>query len=62
MMQTISNHPGDAVNEERSNNSAVNRSNWDEVMRSSKLRKVESLHSKLELAMLVASMCPHDAA
>jgi hypothetical protein len=31
-------------------------------MKLGKLRKVKTLHSKLELAMLVASICSHDAA
>jgi hypothetical protein len=30
-------------------------------MKSGKLRKVETLRSELELAMLVGSICSHDA-
>jgi hypothetical protein len=55
MMQAVSNHLGDAVNERRSNN-------WEEVMKSGKWRKVETLHYELELAMLVAFVHSHDGA
>jgi hypothetical protein len=60
MMQTFSTHLGDTVDEERSSNYGMNWSHWDEVMKSGKLGKIETLYCKLELAVLIASMNPHD--
>jgi hypothetical protein len=60
MMQTPSTHLGDTVDEERSGNYEMNWSNWDEVMKSGKLMKIETLCCRLELAMLIASMHSHD--
>jgi hypothetical protein len=60
MMQTFSIYLGDTVYEERGSNYGINWSNWDEVMKSGKLMKIETLYCKLELAVLIASMHPHD--
>jgi hypothetical protein len=59
-MQTSSTHLGDAVDEERNSNYEMNWSNWDEMMKSGKLMKVETLRYKLELTVLIASIHSHD--
>jgi hypothetical protein len=61
-MQISSTHLGDIVDEERSSNCELKWSNWVKVLKSDKLREIETLWYKLKLAVLVASMHSHDDA
>jgi hypothetical protein len=61
-MQISSTHLDDIVDEERSNNCELNWSNWAKVLKSDKLREVETLHFELELAMHIRSTHSHDTA
>jgi hypothetical protein len=61
-MQISSTHLDDTVDEERSSNYELKWSNWIKVLKSGKLREVETLWYKLKLVVLVASMHSHDGA